>query len=121
MIVKVRANPFVPELHLFHSRRKFVRYCKRTFGSFDDDFSWSAGLTVYSEGLAVVLIDPPEDADLASVFALIAHESYHVARMHLEELRETECGEETMAYMVQVISGSLCSAHIDWMASHVGV
>ena len=119
MRVEVRANPFIPELHLFHSRRKCAAFCERRFGRYDD--LGSAGQALYSDGVAVVLIDPPEDADLASTFALIAHESYHVARMHLEALGEADCGEEIMAYMMQVVSGSLCSAHIDWMASHVGV
>lgn len=117
MRVRVRANPFVPEMHLFHDRRKFLRFCRREYGV-TDDLGTTAQMT-YGHGSCAVLFDTTGlERDLASDFAMLAHEAYHVAVARLEELGEDRYGEETVAYLVQVISGSLCSAHIDWMGSH---
>lgn len=112
MRVGVFANPYIPEIHLFCDRRKFKRFCKRRFGEFKD--LCTCGQTYYVNGVAAVLIDPPKGGDIASTFALIAHESYHVACFHFERLGVTEYDDEIMAYSVQVISGSLCVAYMEW-------
>lgn len=117
MRVRVEVNPFIPELHLFHSREKYQRFCVREFGGHED--LGTDAQTTYDHHVAAVLFDPTCDRrDLASDFALLAHEAYHVACCQMEALGETQCGEEVMAYMIQVIVGSLCVAHQDWMEKH---
>ena len=113
MKVDVFANPFLPELHLFHDRERYRRFCERKFGKYED--LGGEGQTIYADGVAAVLVEPPQDSDLPSDFALIAHESYHVACLHFMFLGVTEYDDEIMAYAVQVISGSLCVAHMKWL------
>lgn len=118
MRVDIGCNPFVPELHLFHSRKKHMRFCDKKFGGHSD--METCAQTDCDGEVAAVLFDPSYSTDLASDFAMLAHEAYHVACMRLKYLSEDDYGEETMAYLVQVIAGSLCQAHMTWLEKRRG-
>lgn len=111
MIVENHANPFIPELHLFHSRKKYAKFVERHDGDCSE-MSDAAGQMTYMDGMAAILIDC--DEDWHSEAALLVHEAYHAAVAHFIALGETEPGEEVMAYAIQVISGSLFYAHDEW-------
>ena len=101
----------MPELHLFHSRKKFDRFCRRSFGDKVDDYG-SEGQMTYCDGVAAVLMTYLGND--TSGLTLLVHESYHAAVHHLAYLGEDDAGEETMAYLVQSISHALFVAHYKW-------
>lgn len=115
----MRANSdlgfMIPEVHLFHSRKKLRQHYRRRHGKklklFDTE-----GQMVYVDGEAMVLMthvgkEPTE-------LALLAHEAYHAAVAHMEFLGEDKAGEETMAYLVQSIAHGLFVAHLEWKRKH---
>lgn len=103
-----------PEVHLFHSPKKFERFCQRELDGtelFDTD-----GQMTYCDGVAAVKmthIGRPE-----TELSLLVHEAYHVAVAHMEWLGEDDAGEETMAYLLQTITDGLFVAHEKWKRSH---
>lgn len=117
MRVDCDVNPFVPELWLFHSRKKCVRWCVGRFGSMPDIIDGADAQTIYVDGVAVVLFEV-EDEDVWEN-ALLVHESYHIVYNHLRALGEECAGEEITAYMIQCVSGALMEAHSEWRSRHV--
>lgn len=105
----------MPELHLFHSRKKFDRFCENEFGGKVEDFG-SEGQMTYCDGVAVVLMT--YSGDDTTDLTLLVHEAYHVAVHHMDYLGEDNAGEETMAYLVQSIAHALFVAHGRWKAKH---
>jgi hypothetical protein len=111
----VKANSdiglMMPEVRLFHSRKKFVRYYKRHYGEKPELFDTEGQMT-YRDGEALVLMTyvGREDSELG----LLVHEAYHAAVAHMALLGEDEAGEETMAYLIQSISHGLFDAHRRW-------
>jgi hypothetical protein len=101
----------VPEVRLFHSRKRFARYYERRYGEKPKLFD-AEGQMTYRNGEALVLMTYAgrEESELA----LLVHEAYHAAVAHMEWLGEDEAGEETMAYLVQSISHGLFEAHRRW-------
>jgi hypothetical protein len=100
----------VPEIHLFHSRKRLKRFLrsKRCSAKLYD----SDGQMLYLDGTVAVLMEHvgrPETED-----SLLVHEAYHAAVAHLEWIGEDEAGEETVAYLVQTISNALMKAHHKW-------
>lgn len=104
-------NFMMPELHLFHSRKKFDRFCKRELGGKVEDFG-SEGQMTYCDGIAAVLMS--YKGDDTSELTLLVHESYHAAVHHMEYLGEDNAGEEVMAYLIQSIAHALFLAHGKW-------
>ena len=111
MKVENNANPFVPELRLFHDRKRYVRFVERHDGDCSN-MNDAAGQMTYIDGIAAILIDC--DEDWHSEAALLVHEAYHAVVAHFTALGEAEPGEEVMAYAIQVVGGALFYAHDEW-------
>lgn len=101
----------MPEIHLFHSRKRFDRFCKRELGVKVKDFG-SEGQMTYGNGVVSVLMI--YTGDDTSELTLLVHESYHAAVHHMEYLGEDNAGEEVMAYLIQSIAHALFTAHYKW-------
>lgn len=111
--------PFIPKkIMLFHSREKCRKWMLKEFGSYPE-FQEADAQTMNWNGSAIVLmevVDEPAWED-----ALLVHESYHVVMQHLENMGESNAGEEIVAYMLQCVSGLLIEAHHKWRKKHVGI
>lgn len=101
----------MPEIHLFHSVRKFERFCKRSFGEKVETHGTEGQMT-YCDGVAVVLMT--YSGNETTELSLLVHEAYHVAVHHMDYLGEDEAGEETMAYLIQSVTHALFTAHGRW-------
>lgn len=105
----------MPEIHLFHSRKKFDRFCKKRLGGKVEDYG-SEGQMTYCDGIVAVLIS--YNGNDTSELTLLVHEAYHAAVHHMAYLGEDNAGEEVMAYLIQSISHALFVAHGKWRAKH---
>lgn len=111
----MRANSdlglMMPEVRLFHSRKKFKKYYKKRYGEKPELFDTEGHMT-YRDGEALVLMTyvGREESELG----LLVHEAYHAAVAHMTFLGEDEAGEEIMAYLIQSISDGLFVAHRKW-------
>ena len=101
----------MPEIHLFHSRRKFERFCRRKFDHTPRDFGSQGQMTYYDGTVAVLMTHVGKDA---TELALLVHESWHAASEHMRYLGEDDPGEEVMAYLIQSIAHALFVAHHEW-------
>lgn len=111
--------PFVPELHLFHSREKADRFIRRRFDRMPK-FIDTGAQSWCVDGLAVVLITTPPETAWHTDAALLCHEAYHVVSMHYcDYIGEESPSEEFVAYGVQVISRALFEAHEKWKSKKV--
>lgn len=101
----------MPEVRLFHSRKRLNRYCKRKYGERPRQYD-AEGQMYYRGGEALVLMTyvGREEAELS----LLVHEAYHAAVAHMAFLGEDNAGEETMAYLIQSITHGLFMAHFRW-------
>ena len=116
----MRANSdiglLIPEVHLFHDRKRCKRFLKKA--KFDDvELYDTEGQMIYAGGVAVVLME--HAGRRSTELALLVHEAYHVAEAHMAWLGEDDYGEESMAYLIQTISGGLFEAHEKWRKRHV--
>ena len=112
----MRANSdiglLIPEVHLFHDRKKCKKFLKRA--KFNDvELYDTEGQMIYADGVAVVLME--HMGRRSTELALLVHEAYHVAEAHMKWLGEDDYGEESMAYLLQVISCGLFEAHDKWL------
>lgn len=121
MKLNVSLDQCVPELHLFHSRKKCKKYTKGQLG-----WKWNPlGADAQTwcgwgkDGIyrAVVLLEA--DSSWHAEAALLAHESVHVAEAVTRELGVDD--EEARAYMCQSVSYELFCAHERWKRKHVKV
>ena len=101
----------MPEVHLFHSRRKFDRFCKGRLGGKVEDYGTQGQMT-YCDGVAAVYMGYAGDE--MTELTLLVHESYHAAYHHMQYIGEDEPGEEVMAYLIQSIAHALFVAHGKW-------
>lgn len=106
---------YMPEVHLFHSERKFKRFVKRLTGKKAKTFG-TEGQMCYYCGIVAVLMTHEGQAN--TEVSLLVHEAYHAAVAHMRWLNEGDAGEETMAYLVQSISDGLFCAHGKWKRKH---
>lgn len=105
----------LPDVHLFHSRKKCKRFLKRN--GFDDvELYDTEGQMIYSDGLSVVLME--HNGRRSTELALLVHEAYHAAEAHMSWLGEDRYGEESMAYLLQTITAGLFDAHLRWRKKH---
>lgn len=112
--LKVDCNwfPFTPkEIRLFHSRKKFVDWCNKRFGTTPILKGSEAQTVTFGDTAAVLMEASGEDVWEC---ALLCHEAYHVVCGYLEGIGEKSAGEEIVAYMVQCVSGALMDAHMRW-------
>ena len=87
----MRANSdlglMMPEVRLFHSRKKFKKYYKKQYGEKPELFDTEGQMT-YRDGEALVLMTyvGREESELG----LLVHEAYHAAMAHMTLLGEDE-------------------------------
>ena len=106
-------SPFIPEVHLFHDTKKFVRFFRKAYGS-TPEISDDAGAQAWCDnGVACVLVMYGVDDDIME-YSLLVHEAWHVIEMHYAWLGEEHVGGEFAAYGVQVVSDALMRAHREW-------
>lgn len=101
----------MPEVHLFHSRKRFDRFCKKKLGGKVEDYGTEGQMT-YCDGIVAVLMT--YRGNDTTELTLLVHESYHAAVHHMKYLAEDNPGEEVMAYLVQSIAHALFVAHGEW-------
>lgn len=101
----------IPEVRLFHSRKKLKKYYKREYGEKPELFD-TEGQMYYRNGEVIILMTYLGNE--ASELSLLVHEAYHAAVAHMDMLGEDDAGEETMAYLIQSISNGLFVAHRKW-------
>lgn len=110
----MRANSdiglLLPEVHLFHSRKRCAKFLKKN--KIKVELFDTEGQMVYCDGVAVILME--HSGRPSTELALLVHEAYHAAEAHMRWLGEDEYGEESMAYLMQTISAGLFEAHIRW-------
>lgn len=106
----------VPEIHLFHSRKKCVRYLGEHSDGEPLGLGDTDGQMFYQDGVVVVLIE--HDGRSETEQSLLVHEAYHAAVAHMTWLGEDAPGEEVMAYLIQTISHALFVAHSRWKRKH---
>ena len=116
MKVECDVNPLIPELRLFHKKKKFLRWCAERFGQAPEVIEGADAQMVYVDGVAAVLFRVEDEPVWEN--ALIVHESYHIVCAHLHAIGEESAGEEIFAYLIQCVSGSLMEAHGRWRARH---
>ena len=110
--------PFLPEeVHLFHNRKKMLRWHVERFGTKPMLDDMAHAQAVMRNGIAAVLIEVVDVPQWE--YALLVHEAYHIVCWHLSELGEECAGEEITAYMLQLLSGALMGAHKKWRKKHV--
>lgn len=109
--------PFVPELHLFHSKKKADRFIRKHLDKVPR-FIDTCAQTWCDDGIAVVYMGCFTNNWHADA-ALLAHEAYHVVSMHYDYLGEESPSEEFVAYGVQVISKALFEAHDKWKSKRI--
>ena len=115
----MRANSssdmMVPNVHLFHSRKKCRKFLKRN-GWKKVKFYGTGAQMMYSDGMAVILME--HEGDPIGEASLLVHECYHAAYHHMDWMGEDDYGEESMAYLIQTIAHGVLSAHGAWKAKH---
>lgn len=104
----------LPEVHLFHSRKKCARFLRRN--KLKVELFGTEGQMIYRGGVAVVLME--HEGRRSTELALLVHEAYHAAEAHMEWLGEDSYGEESMAYLLQTITAGLFDAHLRWRKRH---
>lgn len=105
--------PFIPEVRLFHSKRKCGKFIRREFDMVPHFIDTKhCAQTWYKDGVAVVLFAC--DHDWHGDAALLCHEAYHAIVAHYAYLGEENPSEEFVAYGVQTISKALFVAHHRW-------
>lgn len=113
MRLDIDNSRFMPELHLFHNRKKCVRFIKRIGGCSmpidgKDAQTWFFGGS--GKSVAVVLFEA--DADWYSEAALLAHEAVHVALDIARHIGIED--DEVIAYTAQDVADGLFRAHDEW-------
>lgn len=111
MLANDTLDILIPEIRLFHSRKRFVRFLKKRLGKEVEPLDGS-GQMYYAEGVASVLLEYLGDDNKEK--ALLVHEAYHAVLAHMQYLGEDCAGEEVMAYYLQTFSHALFSAHDTW-------
>jgi len=114
MKAKEEQFPFIPEVRLFHDKKKCRRFMRKHFDGEREFMGDEFAQTWYERGVAVILF--PFDRDWHGDAALLCHEAYHAIMRHFEYLGEDAPGEEFVAYGIQSISKSLFEAHEKWKA-----
>ena len=107
----------MPELRLYHSRRKCGKFLKRHGIEFEPIETADAQTWTFSDdtgSYAVVLFDGGIEREYWEDMGMLAHEATHVMLAAFGMIGETEPAEEEMCYVVQAIVSSLCAAHFEW-------
>ena len=121
MIALKASFPFIPEIHLFHSRKKAERLIRKAMDRVPRFIDGAGAQTWCDKGIGVVFMSPALDSDWHADAALLAHEAVHVVLMHFAYLGEEDPNEEFVAYGVQVVSKALFEAHERWKGKRMEV
>lgn len=98
----------VPDVHLFHDKRKCKKFIKNKMGAVPQFYD-TEGQMFYSDGVVAILMQHKGSTE--TELSLLVHEAYHAAVAHMEWIGEDKAGEETMAYLIQTIANGLFAAH----------
>lgn len=107
----------MPEVRLYHSRRKCERFLGRHGVPFEPSECADAQTWTFEDGgrsYAVVLFDCDPSIDYWDDMGMLAHEATHVALYALRSIGDDEPAEEEMCYVVQAVTSWLCEAHFSW-------
>lgn len=106
----------MPELRLYHSRKKCERFLKKHGIPFEPNEGADAQTWTFSDGktYAVVLYDADLMQGYCNDIGMLAHEAMHITFYALDSIGENEPSEEVTCYMEQVIVQWLCEAHFAW-------
>ena len=107
----------MPELRLYHSRRKARRFIERHGVEFKCIDGADAQTWFFADDTgryAVVLMDAGTGREYWEDMGIIAHEATHIMRFALSDIGEEEPGEEEMCYAVQAVAMRLCEGHFAW-------
>lgn len=113
----------MPEMRLFHSRAKCVRFLKsKGIPTEVNELSDAQTWTFDKDGgsYAVVLYEAGLDTEFTYDMSLMAHEAVHIATYALGSIGECEPAEEELAYTVQAIVHELVAAHFRWKEKMLG-
>ena len=106
-------SPFIPEVHLFHDREKFVRFFRKAYGA-DPEIVEDAGAQAWCDKCVAAVLMQYDGGDDVTELSLMCHEAYHIAELHYAYLGEENVGGEFMAYGVQIVGDGLMRAHLEW-------
>lgn len=114
----------LPEIRLYHSRRKCAKFLRRIGIRFDPDDIADAQTWVFDKDgncYAVVLMETGTETDDCWDIGVLAHEATHVMLYTLESIGEKEPAEEEMCYITQCVTQVLAKAHFSWKSKKNGV
>ena len=117
MKIELTMGRYLPDIHLFHSRRKCKRFIERhgcAFNPLDGKDAQTWYLSKPGDSKAVILME--RNGDWHGDAALLAHEAVHVALDVCGQLGLE--GQEAVAYIAGEVSGLLFAAHEKWKREH---
>ena len=112
----------MPELRLYHSRRKCSKFLKKHGIGFEPIETADAQTWTFSDdtgSYAVVLFEGGIEREYWEDMGMLAHEATHVMLAAFGMIGETEPAEEEMCYVVQAVTTILCEAHFSWKERHM--
>lgn len=107
----------VPELRLYHSKRKCERFLAKHGIKFEPIESTDAQTWMFTDDEgphAVVLYEPDLHCDYCADIGMLSHEATHIALFALDYIGEDIPAEEETCYMVQAVTTALCEMHFRW-------
>ena len=112
MIAMKGRGPLLPDVRLYHSVEKALRYLRGH--GVDAQAIEDADAQTWVTGCEAVVVMTYE-GDRIGEYALLVHEAVHVVRLYYAEtLMEEHAGEEVYAYATQAVAGQLMWAHSKW-------
>lgn len=114
----------MPELRLYHSRKKCAKFLKRHGIPFEPIETADAQTWTFHDrkgSYAVVLMDSDTAHEYWEDMGMIAHEATHIALFAFGDIGEEEPAEEETCYLVQAVTTRLCEAHFRWKERHLNV
>lgn len=117
MLAQKMMWPFVPEIHLFHSRDKCRKFLMRD-GTEPEFIDGVGAQTWCKDDYAVVYMG--YRGKRRKELSLLCHEAYHVASMQFSYMGEDNPSDEFLAYGTQVAFHALMKAHERWRRKRDG-
>ena len=120
MLVEYPTNQIIPlpDLWLYHdvaSARRFLASNGEDPALVDDGVEGQCICVAGSKRAYCVIVLSCDFTCHAATCGVIAHEAYHATCFALDQIGETEAGEETTAYVLQAITASLVCTHCDYV------
>lgn len=105
----------LPEIRLYHSRKKVCRYLERQGISPEAIPNADAQTWMTTDEFKAVVLFGDWTGDTATDAAMLAHEATHIMLYVMESIGENEPAEEEMCYVTQAITLALCDMHFRWL------